>query len=67
MSVLPAGAGGFGGDPSKRGAGLGDGSKDSSKPISSQLKASANIEFGKVQTQAVGDASELRKRLAAAR
>ena len=66
ISGLPVGGSGFG-DGARGGAGTGDKSNDPSKPISTQLKAGANVEFGKVQTQAVGDASDLRKRLAASK
>ena len=62
MSAAPAGDGSDFGDAARGSSG--DASNDASKPISTQLKAAANIEFGKVQTQAVGDAADLRKKLA---
>mmetsp|Transcript_26395 Transcript_26395/g.57593 ORF Transcript_26395/g.57593 Transcript_26395/m.57593 type:complete len:224 (-) Transcript_26395:569-1240(-) len=46
------------------GAAAGPGGETGGRLISSQLKTAANVEFGAVQTQAIGDAVALRRKLA---
>jgi hypothetical protein len=66
VSALPpaSATAGAGGDPSRPGGAGAGGAQDIGKVISSQLKTAANVEFGQVQTQVVGDVADLRKRLA---
>ncbi len=63
VPILVGGTGGGSGLPGK--GGQGD-EKDTAKPIATQLKAAANIEFGQVQAQVVDNVADLRKKLTAA-